>query len=68
MFNKIRRLIGAPFTIVTGVIFGLLIWLFYGEDDLRKFIGWLNEQAKAERLRRQELLRQKLAKWEIRNA
>lgn len=56
MFNKIRRLIGTPFIVVTGIVFGLLIWLFHGKDDLHKFIGWLGEMAKTERLRDRGLL------------
>lgn len=46
MLNKIRRWIGTPFIFVLGIIFGLLLWLFYGREDLLRFCGWLDEQAK----------------------
>lgn len=55
MFNRIRRWIGAPFIAVTGILFGLLIWLFYGKEELYRFCEWLDGQVKA------------LAKKELRN-
>ncbi len=48
MLNKIRKLICGPFFIISGIIFGLMIWLYYGKSDLHKFCDWLGDQAKAE--------------------
>jgi hypothetical protein len=64
MLNKIRRLIGAPFIVVTGVIFGLLIWLFYGKDDVHRFCDWLDSQTRLESLKK---LRRDLIKMRIRD-
>ncbi len=65
MFNRIRRLIGTPFIVVTGILFGLTIYLFYGGDDLHRFCDWLSDQARIERLEKLKMLEQKLIKLRI---
>ncbi len=47
MLNKIRRWICAPLVLISGIIFGLLVWLAYGKDNMLEFCAWLDGQSSA---------------------